>query len=200
MNDKSINEAVKQHYQQQTLSPETMARMVAAVDNKDKNKQKLEFWRRRWWVQRNLSIAASIFIAVLLIPLLWQNDEDLLADVAQEVALNHNKQMANEYVENSYGALARVMTKLDFELSFPARLQQTAYQVVGARYCSIQGKIAAQIKLVDEAGESITLYQTQLNDDLALLDGQHYIADKVAVQNWQEGGVFFSLASTAPKN
>lgn len=196
MNDKPIDKLVKEYYQRKTLSPESMARMLAVTDRAEKNKQKVSFWRQRWFLQRNLSLAASLIIAVLLIPLLWENESYLLADVAQEVALNHNKQIASEYVDDNYQSLANMMTKLDFELSFPTRLYDMGYQVIGARYCSIQGEIAAQIKLLNNEGDLVTLYQTRLNDELVLLNEQSYTADNVAVHNWQEENSFFSLART----
>ncbi len=199
MSGDAIDNAVKRHYQRQTLSPEAMARMVAMADSVSQNKQqeqKVRFWRRRWWLQRNVSVVASVVIALLAVSWVWQGNDRLLADVAQEVALNHNKHMASEYSADDYQRLAAMMDKLDFDLVFPARLRQAGYQMVGARYCSIQGGIAAQIKLRAEDGEWVTLYQTRLNSKLTALDGQRFVADNVNVQTWQEGGVFFGLAST----
>ncbi|VAX11596.1 hypothetical protein MNBD_GAMMA26-503, partial [hydrothermal vent metagenome] len=199
MKQNHIDKAVKEHYQQQALAPEVMARMVAIADsvtqNSRQHEQKANFWRRRWWLQRNLSLAASVVIALLVIPWLWGDDDRLLVRVAQEVALNHNKQLSSEYVFDSYQELISVMSKLDFELVHPVRLQQAGYQITGSRYCSIQGGIAAQIQLRAGDGEIVTLYQTRLNSTLALLDGQHYAVDNIHVQTWQEGDVFFSFAS-----
>lgn len=200
MSDDPVDKAIKRHYQQQTLSPEAMARMVAMADSLDQNKRqkkKVRFWRRRWWLQRNVSLAASMVIALLVVSWVWESNTQLLADVAQEVALNHNKHMASEYIADDFQRLASVMDKLDFNLVFPARLQQAGYQVIGARYCSIQGGIAAQVKLRAGDGEQVTLYQTKLNGELAALDGQRYVTDNVSVQTWQDGDVFFGLASTA---
>jgi len=199
MSDQPLDKMLKQHYEQQQLSSEAMARMVALADSVDQNhkqQQRANFWQRRWGEQRKLSLVASVMVALLLIPLLWPADEPLLTRVAKEVALNHNKQLASDYVTDSYQALAAVMNKLDFKPAPPTRLKQAGYRMIGARYCSIQGEIAAQIKLSSAAGEVMTLYQTRLNPRLAALGEQSYMADNIRVETWQEGEIFFSLASS----
>lgn len=203
MSGQPLDKMLKQYYGQQQLSSEAMARMVALADSVDQNRQqqqKANFWQRRWGEQRKLSLVASVMVALLLIPLLWPADEPLLTRVAKEVALNHNKQLASDYVTDSYQALAAVMDKLDFKPALPTRLKQVGYSMIGARYCSIQGGIAAQIKLASAEGEAVTLYQTQLNPALAALGEQSYMVGNIRVETWQEGEIFFSLASSSQAN
>ncbi len=196
MSDDAVDNAVKQHYQRQVLAPKTLKRMEAMAENRQ-NKQNACFWRKRWQLQRNLFLAASFIITILLVPFLWPGDESQLSKVAREVALNHNKQLTSDYITDSYQNLVLLMKKLDFVPVSPALLKQSGYQVIGARYCSIQGHIAAQIKLITRHGDELTLYQTRLNHKLALLDGQYYTVNKVQVRTWQEGRIFFSLAQTS---
>ncbi len=202
MREDPVDRALKQHYQRQMLSAEAMARMAAMADSvsqKQTQQQRANFWQQRWGFQRKLSLLASLMVALLLIPLLWPADETLLVRVAKEVALNHNKQLASDYLADSYQQLASVMDKLDFELRPSVRLQQAGYRVVGARYCSIQGEIAAQLKLLSAGGELVTLYQTRLTPALAALGEQRYTAGRLEVQTWQEGDAFFGLASSSPQ-
>jgi len=199
MRDENLDNAIVEHYHKQTLTPAALVRMemmAESMSEKLQYEQKTGFWHKRWQQQKNLSIAAMFVIAMLLIPIFWQSGDTLLQRVAREVALNHNKQLESDYVSDSYKYLASVMERLDFLPAASVLLQKNNYQITGARYCSIQGQIAAQIKLVSPVGGVLTLYQTRLNDELAILDNQHYTINNVQVKNWQEDGIFYSLART----
>ena len=68
---------------------------------------------------------------------------------------------------------------------------------MGARYCSIQGKLAAQLRLQDKASQKIyTLYQVSGN--AYDLPSPHEVRtidlDGIRVKIWQEKGVWLALA------
>lgn len=88
------------------------------------------------------------------------------------------------------------MSKLDFVLTAPQQLPNTQLSVVGARYCSIQGHLAAQIKLEDSQGKHYTLYERSLIDTPTLPNQSEYRVDGIRVQAWREAGLFFGLASS----
>jgi len=88
------------------------------------------------------------------------------------------------------------MSKLDFVLTAPQQLPNTQLGVVGARYCSIQGHLAAQIKLEDSQGKHYTLYERSLIDTPTLPNQSEYMVDGIRVQAWREAGLFFGLASS----
>jgi len=108
--------------------------------------------------------------------------------------MNHNKQLASEFISDNYSKLAATMDKLDFIIKSPEQLKDSGYQLLGARYCSIQGRIAAQINLVNQHGESMTLYVTQLNDALSVLQNKSQSHENLLISNWHENGLFYSLA------
>ena len=131
----------------------------------------------------------------MFIGVYWLSERDLLSRVAQEVAFNHHKQLASDFTSDSYLHLAGVMDKLDFELKAPVFPDSVDYQLLGARYCSIQGNIAAQLTLRDAQGRILTLYITQVNERLAELHNQQQLHADLLIRNWREGALFFSLAS-----
>ncbi len=192
MSNDAIDKNVQRHYKNQVLSSEVLARMSAMTEAQDSNKQSV--WQKSKYFAIAASFAVVIITGVQLTHLLQTSGDDLVVRVAQEVALNHNKQLASEFIYDNYSKLAVTMDKLDFIIKSPEQLKNSGYKLLGSRYCSIQGKIAAQIKLVDPVGELMTLYVTQLNDELALLQNQSQLHDNLLISNWHEKGLFYSLA------
>ncbi len=192
MSDDVINQNIKNHYEKQVLSPEILARMRAMTDTQSQKKHGL------WQASKYFAIAASCALVILtgvqLTNFSQTSGDELIVRVAQEVAMNHNKQLASEFISDNYSKLAATMDKLDFIIKSPEQLKDSEYQLLGARYCSIQGRIAAQINLVNQHGESMTLYVTQLNDALSVLQNKSQSHENLLISNWHENGLFYSLA------
>jgi len=143
-----------------------------------------------------LNIAAAIIISVSL-ALTSQHllmDKDYKSLVPQEIALNHAKQLALEFETDNYIDLDAMMTKLDFQLLASNNTQLNHLKMLGARYCSIQGGLAAQVKLVDEKGIRYTLYQTALTPELKSMELNKTYLDGIEIFQWRENGLFFGLA------
>ena len=92
-----------------------------------------------------------------------------------------------------YAGLQSQMSKLDFAPAPPSSPAGSSLHVVGARYCSIQGQLAAQIRARDPAGLVYTLYETKLTDKLRGVTGE-VKADGVRIRLWSENGLFYGLA------
>jgi len=118
------------------------------------------------------------------------SESNLFQRVAQEVALNHAKKFRSGFSVLDYAALGTAMDELDFELKLPLKLERSVYKIQGERYCSIQGKIADQIKLLDEEGAISTLYSTAMNLQLTELNSLELYGPDVVIQMWYEGGGF----------
>ena len=195
MNKKHLNDHIKDHYSRQSLSPETVARLLAQNAVKEKA-QPVGFFGHRLWV---FGTAIVIVVAILSTSLMVRytaEDDRWTLRAAQEVALNHKKQLAAEFHGADYDSLRLQMGKLDFVLTAPARLRESKLRLVGARYCSIQGHLAAQIKLKDDQGHEYTLYQTHLPSPTVAFSASDYMVDGVRIQEWQEAGLFFALATS----
>ncbi len=118
---------------------------------------------------------------------------DLTASISREIEMNHNKKFEVEFKEDSLPALAKLMDKLDFPLLIPDNLT-ASMRINGARYCSIKGRIAAQIQMIDSNGRYCTLYLTKLIEPLLHIKKSTINLDGVKLLLWQEKGVFFGFA------
>lgn len=199
MNNRNhTDDTIKEYYQTQNLSAEKLQQMIdiAQLPQQQSVSQERNI-KQRWLIQRNLSVAASILLAVV-ISLQWLNptptQQQLVASIAQEIAINHQKQFDIEFAENSYASLNKLMGKLDFALISPEKLKTEGLQILGGRYCSLHGQIAAQIRLKNSEGVVFTLYQTRSDEKLKTLTEQSEHANGITIEMWQEDGVFLGVA------
>jgi len=188
-----IDRSVKTYYEQNQLSDEQLQKLVA-MQNKVATAQ--EQAPPKQWLRHSALAAASIMVAVMLFIISSQDDDSIAERVAQEVAMNHNKALAVEYQTDSYADLSQSMDKLDFKLRAPIAALNEGLALIGGRYCSIQGELAAQIKMTDETGGVYTLYQTRSNETLQTINKDRLSLEQVNIQLWQEQGLLFALAET----
>ncbi len=152
---------------------------------------------------RRLSVTAAaalvVVAAVVVIVVMFQLDRSpesvafLSEQVAAEIALNHGKQLAIEVPADSFGELAAAMPKLGFAPIRAQQLPKSCYALVGARYCSIGGSIAVQVRLIHE-GRAYTLYQWREDSAFALMRESSIDVEGVRVVLWREGGLIMGLA------
>ena len=141
-----------------------------------------------------ITLAASCLIATALLLSLFSGP-DPGRHVAREIALNHAKAFSPEFQTGSYETLRGRMKKLDFELSKPGRFVDAEMTLLGARYCSLQGSVAAQLKLRDEAGRICTLYEVR--GDVPAFDyvgEEMHALSSLSIRLWREGNLLYGLA------
>ena len=115
----------------------------------------------------------------------------------REVAMNHATRLTFEFEEDSLAGLDRRMQLLPFEMAAPGRLPEGA-EVLGSRYCSLAGRLAAHVKLRDAGtGRPLSLFVTSSASELDGLDGDGGRVDGVEVELFEEGGLFYALARQA---
>jgi anti-sigma factor RsiW len=148
----------------------------------------------RIWIHRMAGIAAVLFIAFMGIHTHLER-EGLTARVVAEIAMNHRKDLGVEVASDQFQVVQEKLDRLDFPI-LPARQGLIRnYALVGGRYCSIQGGLAAQLKIRDKiSGELLTLYITPLTDELEGIGELVEELDGVQVRMWEENGRFFGLA------
>ena len=176
----SIKEDIKKEFQSKKLSHEQLQTLMK-IQKRPKSKKK--------WVFSMVGVAACailIFINSL--------NYNLPAKVATEIAYNHLKNLPSEHMVSDYPAINNHLTRLEFAVRNSSRLSD--YELVGARYCSIQGKTAAQIKLKSPTGKIATLYQYQIDSDFDQT-GLELSSDGVEIKLWSEEGLHFGLAEEA---
>ncbi|HEY8131977.1 MAG TPA: hypothetical protein VII12_08805 [Thermoanaerobaculia bacterium] len=189
MNTKKIDDQIRDYYASQGPAPHTVARLKQMIRSGAAVRP-----RRRTW----LGMAAAL--AIVLTTLIWtaahrvESPQQVAATVARQAALGHNEKQELEFHVASCPELQRQMKSLDFTLVEPAMMKEMSMRIVGARYATLAGEMAAQILYVDSHGVRCTLYEARPADHLArIATGDHQI-DGVHVSVWKEKGLVMVLA------
>ena len=181
-----LNKALKEYYSLELN--ETQLQNLQKLGN-------THFKKRMQWA---LSGGVGFLVATVLLSFIYLgNNESLTLRIAKEVSYNHSKQMPSEILSDDYALVGSSLDRLDFAVKESSRIGQL-YALVGGRYCSIQGHIAAQLKLQSKSDQNdLTLYQFKVPDNFELSQGTHteYVGD-VEVKIWKESNIGFALAKT----
>lgn len=200
----SLRDHLKEYYAGQTLPPATLERLRSLAEVSGRRRRSGGRLIERQWSRRPVAVAVAGLVvggfAVVIGPLVSHrigDGEALARGICREVALNHSKQLAIEFPATDYDGLRRAMGKLDFVLVRPSEPVVAKLRVVGARYCSIQGRIAAQIHLEDERGRPHTLYETPLSGELEAVPERSMEVAGARIRLWREAGLLLGLALPA---
>ena len=85
------------------------------------------------------------------------------------------------------------LNRLDFQLADANFLGGEEWNLLGARYCSIQGQLAAQFKL-QKQGKPYTFYQAPMPRGMKQISPTSHVIDGVQVKIWQEKGLLMAVA------
>lgn len=182
----SLTDHVRSHYEEQRLTDRRLAEISAIARSGSSPVS------RRPWIR--YGSAAALLVTAVVVSVLLFSGPDVSAAVAREIAMNHGKALAVEFQASCCEDLCECMDKLDCSPVTPRRVRERGLRVVGARYCSIQGELAAQIRLEDRDGRRWTLYQCPCTPALEDIRESSTTIDGVRVEVWQEEGLFMGLA------
>ena len=214
---KPIDEALKTHYAEKSLSDsqldQLMAMQTAAVEkqqssappeSKTEDTGKTKSFISRFFPDFRGSryafyATACMLIACLVVTFSLINQPPLSERIMDEIVYNHKQDMPVEVVSSSLDDIRQYLDKLSFPIISPAALGKPNWEFLGGRYCSINGKLAAQLKiknLVDNT--TYTLYQASTDgiDEITSTSRSTDIIDGVGVSIWQEKGLLLGLASS----
>jgi hypothetical protein len=182
-----LGQALRAHYRAERPSPRVMRRLDDAT-------RAARPVRRIGWLAAIAAAAVGMAIATWLG--LGYDPTKLAHRIADEVAMNHQKALELEFHGDRYAELDVAMDKLEFSLRRPDAAVHRDLTLLGGRYCSIQGQLAAQLRLEREDGSNATLYLTRLTRDLRHLPPQTLESRGIQVTLWQEADRFLALART----
>lgn len=123
--------------------------------------------------------------------------------IAEEVTLNHRKLRPLEVTSSAFNEVRDYFTQLDFRPSRSELFNPQNSTLIGGRYCSIEGVMAAQIRYQNENGEMTTLYETAYEPsvfknipdvDAGLAPIIQY-SDGYKVALWKEKGLIMASVS-----
>lgn len=144
--------------------------------------------------------AALLLMVSLALTLKWFNQPSLSQQIMDEIAYNHQQRMPIEVASASLEEIRGYLDKLTFPLIASNTLDKPDWKLLGGRYCSINGKIAAQLKLKNRSDNNVyTLYQASIDGELEKIVGDARttkMIDGVGVSIWQEKGLLLGLASS----
>ncbi len=195
MEPRRIDDQIRDYYARQRLSADERARlktMIASGQPVAAN--------RWWWLKTGVAAAFVLFVTTAA---LWlavfrgaapESPQLTAAIIARQAAAGHNEKQELDFRVDDCAELRKQMKSLDFAPVEPSLIRHMNMRVVGARYTTLQGKIAAQIVYVDPKGVPCTLYQVRPVDKLArIATGEHEV-DGLRVSVWREKGLIMVLA------
>lgn len=162
---------------------------ISSLENKKEGKV-IPLWKT--FLKYAAAFALLIVSAYSIYWFTSGNEKNRYQKYANEIAYNHNKRLNAEYLTSDITELNQKMEKLDFSIINSERLN--SYEWIGARYCSVQGAIAAQIKLKDSENNICTLYEFKQKDEKYLEQPHTYFVSGNKITIWAESGVIFGLA------
>ncbi len=146
--------------------------------------------------------AVAVFLlAFLLTPLLVEQG-DVRERIAMEVAGNHIKLKPLEVETRSIEGIRDYFEKLDFMPVSSELVSGYGLELVGGRYCSLQGVTAAQLRVTRPGSDDVqTLYQTEYIKDVfkelpVIEEGNEPVdlyVKGIKVRIWVEKGLLFAL-------
>jgi hypothetical protein len=201
-----LRDALKSHYRGTHLSPSQLDALTVMLESRQPPAAApMSVSRNRPSAGRLLGYgrhhpfatasALGLLVAVFFYALLagWG---DVRQRVESEIAYNHLKEMSLEVHSDSIEEVAGYLSKLDFRLISSEALPSADWILLGGRYCSINSRLAAQLKVRNRANNGVyTLYQALTPDALELGNvPTTAFVDGVKVSLWQEQGLLLGLA------
>ena len=192
-----LKKSVKDYIESQELTNEQLESVTNLLNSKHHKQLKEQ--------QSNVRAIAAVVLVVLVVGIylgyIGNNQKDIPQLIAEEVAHNHLKMKPLEVSGDSLNDVRAYFNKLDFSLTHSHYIAGNNLQLLGGRYCSIQGETAAQLQMRDETtGNTQIVYQAPYDKDLFselpnLQDGQAPVrkfVNGIAVDVWVEKGVLFA--------
>lgn len=150
-------------------------------------------WRMNYWLSSGIACAFMLMLTVWVYG--TNTNSERTQRTVREVAMNHATRLEPEYRGDSLAKLDNSMQQLPFALTLPEKAIDSAYELVGSRYCSLGGVLSAHVRFKStESGKPVSLFVTSNSDELKDIHSQQTSLDGIDVEFWREGGLFFALA------
>lgn len=200
----SLKKAVHTHYNDRQLSKENLAvlkkqrdRAVSASLNESAplngSASSKKFLSPKIWK----SMVAAAAVAVLFLPFGFNilKHIQLEDQILNEVVYNHTRQMNPEIKTASLDSVQNYLSRLEFQLIQSPRLSKNEWVVLGGRYCSIQGRLAALIQVKNiKSGMICSYYQVPLPEGFSSDDQMtEKFLNGMKVNVWSEKGLLLAL-------
>ena len=191
MNEQEIDKSVRDLFLSQKLSAEKVQHIL---DQGKSQKKKKPVWMSYWMP---VAAAAAIVMAFSFQFARNYQDEEFYFDVAGEIAMRHSANRDFDVRAASFSDVQAGLKDLAFSVT-PLMKQKllSAYEVIGARYCQLQGQQAAHLQVRDrKTGALCTLYVASISGSLSSLKSidQHVGLEAHEVDIWEDSERLFAL-------
>ncbi len=201
----SLKQSVVERFEAVELDADQLARLEAqtAASSVQRSARQTRFA----WLGWPAATAAAVILSIgLYLGNHFYQEHSanvLLQAIAVEVASNHLKLKPLEVKSENLRDVLRYFDRLDFQLLESTSIASNAGdQLLGGRYCSIQGIDAAQLRVASADGQLSTWYEATLpTEKLARIpslddDDQPavFTVKGLRVRIWREHGVVFAEA------
>lgn len=198
-NIKTLDKALQTHYDSKSLSSNQLDNLMAMQVTTDDSLLTRFLSDFRGYRYAFYSTACLLFLT-LIISFSLLNRPPLTERIMQEIAYNHQQEMPIEIASNSLINIGEYLNKLEFPLISSNTLNHQKWQLLGGRYCSINGKLAAQLKVKNlQDNKTYTLYQAAIGSDITKVLGadKEQAIEGINVSIWQEKGLLLGLAHSS---
>lgn len=140
--------------------------------------------------------AAVIFVGTVLLWIVLLQQPTITDLFVAEIAMNHRNSLNVEFEADRYDVLQAKLFQLTFSIipTEPYLLEQ--FDLIGGRYCHIQGNMAIQLKVKERrSGMICTVYVTPLRPDFQSIIPGTTDYDGIMVEIWEDNGRLFGLAA-----
>lgn len=185
----NLEQQVKAYYLEKSLSEQKVSRILAQAEQ-----LRPSIFARPVF---NLAVvaAAVILVGTVLLWVLVLQQPGITDLVLTEIVANHRHGVRIEFEANQYDILQAKLDKLTFSIipTQPYLLEQ--FDLLGGRYCHIQGNMAVQLKLKERrSGMICTLYVTPLTSDFQSVGLGTMDHNGTMIKLWEDNDRLFGLA------
>ena len=191
MNDLELDKKIRDLFMSERLPAVSVQRIL----EQSRNEKKIAWWR--YW---GPVAAAAAMVVVISFQMAREHDNgDFYFDVAGEIAMRHNDYAKFDVKAASFAGVQKGLKDLGFSVT-PLVKQKllSAYEVIGARYCQLEGQQAAHMQVRNRrTGALCTLYVASLKGSLETLrssDG-HIDLEANEVDIWEDSGRLYALVN-----
>jgi hypothetical protein len=201
---KPLRNALKDFLQAQNLTDEEVSRLQQVEQTPEQRTNKYISYVSQYLTFR-FGVAAFFLTTMLVVGALFkiQSHHSIQERIAHEVLTNHLKIKALDIETDSIAELQNYFSRLEFSPFFSTQLNLSDFKLLGGRYCTLQGVIASQLRLLSRQGEMVTYYQAHYDEkhfghlpDIDRGDRPHIIYERGFLMTiWKEKNVVTVLAN-----
>ncbi len=178
---KKIEQQIKGFYNSKSLSVEQLELIKNQTPKKNNSLMSI----------RKVIKYAAVILFLVITTFIYVQHKNNQTFILKKMA-NDQKQLPPVIKTNNILELNSKMSKLNFDLYLPKKITANL-QLKGGRYCSVDNRIAAQLKLENKQGKIVTCYIFKKEEKFDI-NTKIEKNKNIEVDIWDDGTLIFALA------